>query len=213
LIHKDPFDDGTELQSLNLRVNEGPNTDPDSWTGWSDLSTGTKGVDYDWDVSTYSRHRDLTSSGRSAISSTTSTDLESFVICRDLHLTTTRANSDIGYLYCYAWRSGPNRELIILQCDLTQNSTYWLVAYDGGAYYTTSKPFGTRAHVWLYSTNGKCAAWFDDDASAEFSGINWTLSGSPPFITLVTAGKADASGGNTTDITHSTILAGGMTTA
>jgi hypothetical protein len=211
LIHADPFDDGTSLDSITLRNNEGPNTDPDSWTGWNDNNGGSAGVDYEHDVSTYSRMRKLTTDGRAGwLDQTLNTaDVEYFVIVRDVHLDGTQTGGNRGTIYCTSYQDASNWDRVLLAANIATDSTNWCTY--NGAYTATSKPLTTRAHVWLYCTDGKAAVWFDGDAAPVWSGTPDAIAGSRGYDAGPLAGSSGSTG--TATLTLSTFLNGGMTTS
>lgn len=215
LIHKEPYGSGNGTISASvLRNAEGPNTDPDTWGGsWNDASTGVKGVDYELDVSTNSRLRDLTTGGRAlmAYESLDSDDTERFVIIRDLRMVLVAGSAiTLGAVYAHAYKDASNVHRIRLESDENNNSGNYYVVAD--AQYNTSLDSSTARHVWLYVKNGNWAFWINDDATPELSGASPSTSTANTYSNLIYTGQTDASG-EKSDMYLSTHLHGGMTTA
>lgn len=178
LIHKEPYGSGNgTLNSVTLNGSEIANSDPDAWTsGWTDVSTGVKTTDYDFDTSaSLSRIRALTSSGIGRIKtsqSVTSVDLECFRIIHDISGTATSSTS--GYLLTaqlQAYKDGVDRNWITLEGTTDSESTNWRVNHTNfSTFATTSQSRTSASRVWMYVKNGQWAVWFNEDTSPAASG-------------------------------------------
>ena len=215
LIHKDPYDDSSVVSAVALRVGEGPGVDPDSWSGpgWDySLAITTKGVDYDFDASgSRSRIRKLTGGGRAMIVNTSlnTADTEYFIILRDCSCIELISSGSQAWAYAYAHKDSSNRnEAHLVADDAISTSNWYLNANSNTA---TSKAKGTEAHIWLYVTDGKCALWFDADATAEVKDTSQADAAARSRCTNIGAGLNTSAG--TSDMKFSTVLHGGLTSA
>ena len=213
LIHKFPYDDTDEISAVALRKSEGPGVDPDSWGGSSwdySLAITTKGVDYDFDTaSSRSRLRKLTNTGRSMIINTdvADNDTEMFCIMRDLKCVTTIVSGSALWSYCMVYVDASNYDQAFIVAAPGSSANFGLAA-NSTQYGSIS--YGTETQCWLYVTDNKCALWFDGAASP-LTDTSQSVASARTRIANIGAGLSTVNG--TSDVTFSTNLHGGMTTA
>lgn len=176
LIHKEPY--GSTLGTLASVANIGvtaQGSDPDTW-GWYDASSGTKGVDYDFDAaSSRSRARAIGNSDIASVHgvSLTSSDTETFAIFDALKMSFTGTDStDSNRAQHSVWSyNGTSYAGIYLRnrWALSGATLNWTLLHGGGEA-STGKSFGTERRVWMYVKNGRWALWFDAGATPTMSG-------------------------------------------
>jgi hypothetical protein len=202
--------DSDKISAVTLRTGEGEGTDPDTWTGWSDNGSGSKGTDYEHDTNGgYSRLRDLTTSGRAytRFDAVNSADVKSFGIIRGITHTESIATNDSAYSYHHAYYDGSNYRQILLAAESGGN--WWVVRSGGNS--DTGKAYTSEADIFVYVTDGKAAVWFGGEASPVWSGTPVSPATAMPFHTGLICGRTDQTGAATT--TLKSILSGGMATS
>jgi len=174
LIHRFPYDDGVEMSAPIVKVYEAA-ADPDSWTGWTDTSTGTKGVDYDFDKPA-AEGRMFNQSGTGqfelAHSNITSAYTEIFSAFDDISAVNGLAIGVAFSLIGQAYDDGVNAHQWICrtQEDATPSNWQWLDSAAGKT--DTGLPIATKTRMWMYMKAGKVVMWNNEDVSPV---INSTL--------------------------------------
>lgn len=194
LIHKDPFNESSALSSVNLLSSEAANTDPDSWTGWTDVSDGTKGVDYDFDINaSRARVRLITTApfnARLTDSDLTSGDTNNFLIIDDISsvisgpVSGNLANGPI--LRAYVNGTTSHNNLIRQKHDGIGN---WWFSETGITHTDLGVNAGTPTRVWMYIKANKAAVWFAGAATpAIFTAL---IAGGQPQPSCVVRASGD----------------------
>ena len=217
LMHKYPWDGTGVLGTLigaTVLGSESEGTDPDSWTGWTDTGTGTKGVDYDYDTTGgLARVKSITDGGR-ALLSTVDPTFSDNVLFRIMDKWSVRENETAGNQSVYmgqfnAYSDGVNVHHI--RPDIKSGETLLDINHTNNVTFTqTTLAFGTERRLFLYLKAGRWAVWNDADSTPELSGTvprNSSTSGLSRHI----AGRTATSG--VVDETLGVEVYGRMTTA
>ena len=206
LIHRYRFNDLDEISSLTLRNSEGPDTDPDGWTGWTDLSTGVKGVDYDFDVPDNSRLHKIQIGGTARLDDTNlfTADVEGFMIIRDATAVVTAGDSVAFFFNVYTDASNWKRYELFAD----QATGNWFTRGLAGSDNSTLD-FTVKTDIWIYLKNGKGAVWFNDQVTPALrAGSNQAGLLANIIFNLV----GDAAQAGAAEFKLKSILHGGMTT-
>lgn len=179
LIHRYPY--GTGLGTLSsvdsVEHSEAEGADPDTWTGFTNASAGTKGVDYDFDVNSgRARFRDLTITGRASLNSTNTVgtgDTETFLIIDRLTETNTYASTARCSVITIIGYSATLGEKILTRLDArgTGVTGNWYVNHtDTSTWTDTGQSKTSEARFFLYMKHGRWAVWVDGGSSPAATG-------------------------------------------
>jgi hypothetical protein len=165
LIHAFPFGDAVTHSAAAVMFDEAEGVDPDSWSGFTDMGTGTKPTDYDYDVDGgLARLRNITGSGAFRVDATapTSGQVFTFTVIDSLSVSTGYSAGIAADIFPRAYLDGVST----YQCNINVNknidATNWLLS-PGGV--DTGIPFGTASRVWIYLDDTNAAVWSDTDSS------------------------------------------------
>lgn len=168
LIHKDPFAEDSTVASGSVSSEEAAGTDPDTWTG-SDISTGTKGVDYEFDTNGgKARFRNITGSGQFGWSSTSAVSITSditFMIFDAIRVTYTGA-SEILYLYLRRYEDASNFTESILGIKIETDTTHYSWLEGKPTWSASNVLFGSPIRLWVYLKDGRMTAYSDEKISS-----------------------------------------------
>lgn len=220
LVHREPYGSGSgTLSAATVHGSEIADIDPDSWTGWTDSSTGVKSTDYEFDTdSNLSRMRDLTTAGIAKLitdKKVASGDTEGFYIIDDISGTTTisAVASFLLTAQLQVYKDGVDRNWINLEGTRDATSTNWRCNHTNGSTFATSSQSRTAAsRAFLYVKNGRWAVWFNADSTPAMSGTvprEATDSGTEEFI----AHQAGSTNSGVATLLLGTQVFGKMTTA
>ena len=177
LIHKDPFGESGTVATATIRSSAGL-TDPDTW-GYTDTSTGTKGVDYELDTNGGKpRMRHLTGTGKIYLTSnytTTSADTITFAIVDAIRVTYVPGQA-IFAIYLRSHRA-TNYNDSVLYVYNTQSSVNWSVLDTVSPNWrNTGIKFGTPTRLWIYLKAGK-ATIYAGSSLVPYSTVNVEVTG------------------------------------
>jgi hypothetical protein len=197
LIHKGPY--GAALGDLStidsIVVSEAEGVDPDAWVDFTDGGTGTKGVDYDYDVSSgRARLQDLTTPGQAYLpygSDPTSGELEAFFIIDRVTFSTTVSNNNqsLIHLALEVYQSAGNT--YSLRMDGRTDGVgvpLWAINHTSPVIFTLmTEDVATEHRYFIYLKNGRWTVWADDSSTnytgtvprtgAASSRSGWVLAG------------------------------------
>jgi len=180
LIHKYPWDGvGTlgTIDAATINLSEAEGVDPDSWTGWTDTSSGSKGTDYEFDVDGgLARFRDLTSSGKivyNTSSDVVSSDVITFFIIDDI--TTVDGafpgGAGVHIRSLRAYISAGNSVYVRLDGDTDSN--FWRINHtDSSTFAVTDINRKSSQRMFLYLKSGRWAAWGNAEGTPNQSGTS-----------------------------------------
>lgn len=220
LVHKEPFGSGNgEMGTATPIVSADEGDDPDTWSGWTDISTGLKGSDYDFVIEgglgTLSK---ITTAGRAGLENDHDVgvgDEETFACFEKLRCTNS-SGSGTGNKHAVGLRSyfgvGDYR-FISLVGKLNTTSLNWFINHTDGTTFAESTMDRTTAgglRVWLYTKADKWALWNSDDATPNLSGDTPRTHATLTQLNRLFAGESGATG--IAKNFHGRFVSGNMTT-
>jgi hypothetical protein len=171
LRHINPFNDVTTYSSEGVIESQPAGSDPNTW-GYGDSSTGTKGVDWDMDVSSgRARFFKITAAGRVYIESPNllaAGDEVTFAIINDMEVIDADPTNGSGprliagnaatsvFTQLLAWDTGSGGH--------TPPTDTYLMNYRDGTidgYEDSMLPWTAPERVWIYLRNDRIALWSD----------------------------------------------------
>ena len=199
LIHKDPVVDGSTVSDATVGEEEAVGTDPDTWAG-SNNSTGTQGVDYDFDTNGgKARFINLTGSGKFLYGSYNggiggNVNEISFAVFDAIRVTHTSTTLiiEIGLRHFIDSSDYAEAKLGI---KTETSSTKWSWLEGAPLWVPTKIPFGTPTRIWMYVKAGRATVYADEKISQldVSNDIRSPITGAPPqslyFIGASSAGK------------------------
>lgn len=197
LIHRYPFNDGVEYTPDPIV--SGGNEDPDNWTGWTDIGTGTKGVDYDHAFSSSkARFQKLTSSGEVRYeggSAVAAGDEIMFQIVRGaIKGTGTQSAGTFARFFLGYYIDESTTGLVgIIASSIRGGGVNWAAQTDWFATWVdTGKSFSVARRIHHYVKAGRQCLWFDEDSTPSINTTSVPSNAGSPYsrCAFITAGEA-----------------------
>lgn len=164
LIHKDPFAEGDMVSDGSILSSEAAGTDPDTWGGF-DASTGTKGVDYEFDTNGgKARFRNLTGSGAFALQSSGSIAAggELTFMILDAVRVTWSGGTEVFRIILRSYDDASNRNEVDFGIKASGN---WKLSDNTGGWSETNIDPASPIRIWLYVKKGRAVVYADEKIS------------------------------------------------
>jgi len=158
LRHRVPFSDAVEYSTATVYKAEGPAVDPDTWTGWSVLTT-----DYSSETVTGGKMRLTTQSTATVQDKKITTTFDSsfaqtFVIAPGWNVSKTDPNDSGIWIAQYSY-DGTNARQFYLGAPGGGGGTDFKYVDSTGTYISLGVPIGTVVELYVYLKAGVATIW------------------------------------------------------